>query len=77
MLEKGLADLAEEPRSSLKPVAAEVKAMMEERDRERLHVEHRLLRLESGRHGSESPLRPSLSLTRSEGMYRLGGTRSW
>ena len=55
MLEKGLAELADELRDGLKDVVGQVKALREEHDRAMRHVEQRLVSLESGRTGAETP----------------------
>lgn len=54
-LAERVAALERERQGGLEAVVGEVKAMREEHDRERLQVERRLLRLESGRHGPETP----------------------
>ena len=54
-LGKGLAELTDELRGGLEAVVGEVKALREEHARAMRHVERRLVALESGRHGSESP----------------------
>ena len=54
-LEKGLAELADELRDGLKNVVGEVKAIREEHARAMRHVERRLVALESGRTGAETP----------------------
>ena len=57
-LETGLAELADELRDGLKNVVGEVKAIREEHDRAMRHVERRLVALESGRTGAETPSPP-------------------
>ena len=54
-LEKGLAGLTDEVRGGLEAVVGEVKALREEHARAMRHVERRLVALESGWHGPESP----------------------
>ena len=57
-LEKGLAELADELREGLRNLVGEVKALREERARAMRHVERRLVALESGRTGLETPPQP-------------------
>ena len=54
-LEKGLAGLADELRGGLEAVVGEGKALREEHARAMRHVERRLVSLESGRTGAETP----------------------
>ena len=58
MLEKGLAELADELRGGLEAVVGEGKALREEHARAMRHVERRLVALESGRTGAETPSPP-------------------
>ena len=55
VLEKGLAELADELRDGMKNVVGEVKALREEHARAMRHVERRLVALESGRTRSSTP----------------------
>ena len=57
-LEKGVAGLADELRDGLKNVVGEVKVLREEHARAMRHVERRLVSLESGRTGAETPSPP-------------------
>ena len=59
-LEKGLAELADELRAGLKSVVGDLKTLREEHARGMRHVERRLVALESGRTGAESPA-PSIT----------------
>ena len=81
-LEGRIEELEGKLRSGLNEVRAavtgEVKAMLEEQARAMRHVERRLVRLESGRNGTETPLRPARRLSRrSAGTFAPGRTPSW
>ena len=57
-LEKGFAELADELRDGLRSVVGEFNTLKEEHARAMRHVERRLVAMESGRTGAETPPQP-------------------